>query len=109
MKYVVCVLEHSRDEQEWFEEDYDGENPSDYFARKYFYGGDENGIPSDYIKDVGNYLIAVYACPVENMLRCDVGRIRNEHVAYHDKIEEREIRERELVELARLKAKYGTK
>lgn len=105
MKYLVCVVDEDEDKT-WTIEDYSGDDPVKFFAKKCFYG-DASATPGDYSWSLSNKRIRVWVAPMEHVTEADTESVRLVHKRWHVDERAKQIERKERAEYERLKEKYG--
>lgn len=107
-EYLVCIKYNTKDDNYYFyfTDEYDGDNPAEYFGMKHFYGGDENASPEDYIESCGDNLDSIYVIPICHIKVSDIIGIRKLHKDVHEKLLEEELEKEQRATYEMLKKKF---
>jgi hypothetical protein len=105
MKYLVCTEYYGQ--KFWEIVEYNGPEAEaeEFFARKAFYGGDEEAVPGQYIRDLDKIEVLIIV-PLDKATKVDIESVRLTHQQWHDEKDARELEKKERSEYERLKRKY---
>lgn len=104
MKYLVCTI-FSDAERDWEIEEYNGTEAEKFFARKAFYGGDEEAVPSEYVRDLDKIEV-LFIVPLDEVTKVDIESVRLAHERWHDEKDAEKLEKKDRSEYERLKRKY---
>ena len=109
MEYLICEDDTEYDSRNWYIEEFEGNliAAEKYFARKIFYGGDEDGKPEEYELERDEIPTNVYIIPLKYAKSINFSPIEKEYFAWHEKEKKKLIEIKDRNEYERLKKKYG--